>query len=188
MCGALLFAAAMASLTQSAFGTMPDGTKVDAFTLTNAHGIEARIITYGAIVVSLKAPDRTGHLDDVVLGFDTLDGYLTRSRFFGAVVGRYANRIANARFTLDGHAYELAANNGRNHLHGGRRGFDKVVWKGEPFERDGNVGVMLTHVSPDGDEGYPGTLTAHVTYTLTARRGPIVDYAGTTARTTIVKL
>ena len=187
MCGELLLAAAVAVI-QSTFGTMPDGAKVDAFTLTNAHGVEARIITYGAIVVSLKAPDRSGRLDDVVLGFDTLEGYLTRSRFFGAVVGRYANRIANARFTLDGHTYELAANNGRNHLHGGRRGFDKVVWKAEPFERDGNVGVTLTHVSPDGDEGYPGTLTAHVTYTLTPRDELIVDYSATSDKATVVNL
>src|ERR1700716_2389452 len=121
----------MASVIQSSFGTMPDGAPVDLFTLTNAHGVEARLITYGAIIVSLRAADRDGRLGDIVLGFDSLEGYLTRSRFFGAVVGRYANRIAGARFTLDGTTYQLAANSGRNHLHGGRRGFDKVLWAGE---------------------------------------------------------
>src|SRR5438874_1442514 len=136
MVGAMLVAAAM-MLTRSPFGTMPDGAKIDLFTLTNTHGIEVRVITYGAVIVSIKTPDRRGRVDDIVNGFDTLDGYLTMSRFFGAVAGRYANRIANGRFTLDGKTFELATNNGRNHLHGGRRGFDKVVWTGSSFERDG---------------------------------------------------
>ena len=131
MAGAIIIA--VMAVTQSTFGAMPDGTKIDLFTLTNAHGVEVRVITYGAVIVSIKAPDRRGHFDDIVTGFDTLDGYLTRSRYFGAVVGRYGNRIANGRFTLDGKTYELATNNGRNHLHGGVRGFDKVVWTGSPF-------------------------------------------------------
>jgi aldose 1-epimerase len=185
--GALVVAAAMA-VSQSSFGRMPDGTNVDLFTLTNARGIEVRVITYGAVIVSIKTPDRTGHFDDIVTGFDTLEGYVTRSRFFGAVAGRYANRIGNARFTLDGKTYELAANNGKNHLHGGRRGFDKVVWKGLKFERDGNVGVVLTHVSPDGDEGYPGTLNVSVTYTLTPKDQLIVDYGATTDKATPINL
>ena len=188
MGGLAIVLAATVAVSQSAFGTTPNGETVDLYTLTNAHGIEARIISYGAIVVSLKTPDRSGRFDDIVLGFDTLEGYLTRSRFFGAVVGRYANRIANARFTLDGRTYELAANNGRNHLHGGLRGFDKVVWKGEPFQRDGAAGVAFTHVSPDGDEGYPGTLRASVTYTLTPRDELIVDYAATTDKATPINL
>src|SRR3982751_5559547 len=157
MVAAILVAAGM-SLTHSPFGTMPDGTIVDCFTMTNGHGVEVRVITYGAAIASIKTPDRRGRLDDIVTGFDTLDGYLKMSRFFVAVAGRYANRIANARFTLDGKTYELAANNGKNHLHGGRRGFDKVVWKAKPFERDGSVGVALAYVSADGEEGYPGTL------------------------------
>src|SRR5262245_58435334 len=127
MAAAIVFTAAM-SVTQAGFGSMPDGSAVDVFTLANAHGVEVRIITYGAVIVSIKTPDRAGRLDDIVTGFDTLEDYLTRSRFFGAVAGRYANRIANARFPLDGHTFQLAANNGKNHLHGGRRGFDKVVW------------------------------------------------------------
>jgi len=183
----MLLLATMA-VTQSSFGRMPDGTTVDLFTLTNPHGVEVRLITYGAVIVSLKTPDRRGQFADIVTGFDTLDGYLTRSRFFGAVAGRYANRIANARFTLDGRVYELAANNGKNHLHGGRRGFDKVVWKGSPFQRGDEVGVVLTHVSPDGDEGYPGTLNVSVTYTLTARNELIIDYRATTDKATPINL
>jgi aldose 1-epimerase len=183
-----LLIAMTATVTQAPFGKMPDGTSVDIYTLTNVHGIEARIITYGAIVVSLKTPGRNGRLDDVVLGFDKFDDYLTRSRFFGAVAGRYANRIGNARFTLDGKTYELAANNGRNHLHGGRRGFDKVVWKGDTFDRGGDVGVALAYVSADGEEGYPGTLNVSVTYTLTPRDELIVDYRATTDKATPINL
>jgi aldose 1-epimerase len=184
----------MVRVSQLPFGTMPDGAQVDLFTLTNAHGVEARLITYGAVLVSLRAPDRNGRLGDIVLGFDTLEGYLTRSRFFGAVVGRYANRIAHARFTLDGTTYQLAANNGRNHLHGGRRGFDKVLWAGTACERDeharaaGDAGVVFTYTSPDGEEGYPGTLSVSVTYTLTPRDALIVDYAATTDRATAINL
>ncbi|PYR05328.1 MAG: galactose-1-epimerase, partial [Acidobacteria bacterium] len=148
----VLLVAMAATVTRAPFGKMPDGATVDIYTLTNIHGMEARIMTYGAVVVSLKTPDRSGRLDDVVLGFDNFEDYLTRSRFFGAVAGRYANRIGNARFSLDGTTYELAANNGKNHLHGGRRGFDKVVWKGEPIDRGGDVGVALTYVSADGEE------------------------------------
>jgi aldose 1-epimerase len=185
---AALAVVASLAVTSSAFGTMPDGTRVEAFTLKNGHGVEVRIITYGAAIASIKVPDRAGRFDDIVTGFDNLEGYLSRSRFFGAIAGRYANRIANARFTLDGKTYELAANNGKNHLHGGRRGFDKVVWKGTPFERDGNSGVTLTYVSPDGDEGYPGTLTATVTYTLTASDELSLDYEATTDKATPVNL
>ena len=185
---AALAVIASLAVTSSAFGTMPDGTRVDAFTLKNGHGVEVRIITYGAAIASIKVPDRAGRFDDIVTGFDNLEGYLSRSRFFGAIAGRYANRIANARFTLDGKTYELAANNGKNHLHGGRRGFDKVVWQGTPFERDGNPGVTLTYVSPDGDEGYPGTLTVTVTYTLTASDELTLDYEATTDKATPVNL
>jgi aldose 1-epimerase len=187
MLSAILVAAAMA-VTQTRFGTMPDGSAVDVFTLTNAGGIEVRVITYGAAIASINTPDRNGQFDDIVTGFDTLDGYLTRSRFFGAIAGRYANRIANARFTLNSRTYELAANNGRNHLHGGRRGFDKVVWKGTSFQDGDRVGVRLTHISPDGDEGYPGALTVTVTYTLTSHDELIIDYAATTTKATPVNL
>jgi aldose 1-epimerase len=186
MAGAIIIA--VMAVTQSSFGTMPGGTTIDLFTLTNPHGLEVRIITYGAVIVSIKTPDRRGRFEDIVTGFDTLDGYLTRSRYFGAVVGRYGNRIANGRFTVDGKTYELAANNGKNHLHGGLRGFDKVVWTGSRFERDGSAGVVLTYVSHDGEEGYPGTLTATVTYTLTPRDELIVDYGATTDKATPINL
>ena len=118
--------------TRAPFGKMPDGTPVEVYTLTNVNGLELRAINYGAIIASLKVPDRNGRVDDIVNGHDALDGYLTRSRFFGAVVGRYGNRIANGKFTLDGIEYSLAVNNGPNHLHGGVKGFDKVVWDVAP--------------------------------------------------------
>lgn len=170
------------------FGALPDGEPVEVFTLVNAHGLELRAITYGGIIVSLRTPDRAGRLADIVLGFDSLAGYLGNAPYFGAIIGRFANRIAGGRFTLDGTTYRLAANNGPNHLHGGVRGFDKVLWQGASFEDDNGVGVALTHTSPDGDEGYPGTVAVRVTYTLTDRDELVVDYAATTDRATPVNL
>jgi aldose 1-epimerase len=177
-----------ASVTRASFGRMPDGRPVDVFTLTNASGMQVRALTYGGIIEAIRVPDRDGRLGDVTLGFDSLNGYLTSSPYFGAIVGRYANRIARGRFTLDGTTYRLATNNGPNALHGGIRGFDKVVWQGEPFQHGDTVGVTLTHVSPDGDEGYPGTLSVRVTYTLTPADELIVDYAATTDKATPVNL
>jgi aldose 1-epimerase len=175
-------------VTRAIFGTMPDGRAVEVFTLANARGLEVRIITYGGIIVSLQAPDRHGRRDDVVLGYDTLDGYLTSSRYVGAIVGRYANRIAQGRFRLDGRTYQLARNNGPHHLHGGTRGFDKVLWEAGPFQNARGAGVLLTHTSPDGDEGYPGSLSIRVTYTLTDANELIADFAATTDRPTPVNL
>src|SRR4051794_584900 len=152
--------------TRATFGRF-DGKDVFLYTLTNAHGMEVRAMSYGATIVSLRVPGRDGRSDDVVLGFDALDGYLAPEPYFGAIVGRYGNRIAGGRFTLDGTPYHLATNNGPNHLHGGIKGFDKQVWDAEPFDRDGRSGVVFAHVSPDGDEGYPGALDARITYTLT---------------------
>jgi aldose 1-epimerase len=180
--------AALATVTHSTFGRLPDGTAVDLYTLTNAHGIEVRAMTYGAILVSIRTPDRRGQLADIALGFDALDDYRTRSRYFGAVVGRYGNRIARGRFTIDGRTFTLATNNGVNHLHGGVNGFDKANWRAEPFERDGSVGVVFRHTSPDGEEGYPGTLDATVTYTLTPQDALVVEYSATTDRATHVNL
>jgi aldose 1-epimerase len=177
-----------ASVTRASFGTTPDGTPVDVYTLTNAHGIRMRVLTYGGIVQSLETPDRAGKLDDVVLGFDDLQGYVKSSPYFGAIVGRYGNRIAGGRFTLDGKTYKLATNNGPNALHGGIKGFDKVVWAAQQFKSDSGVGVVLTHTSPDGDEGYPGTLNAKVTYTLTDRDELAIDYEATTDKATPVNL
>lgn len=173
---------------ESLFGTMPDGRPVEMFTLTNAHRVEVHLLSYGAIIASLRAPDRDGRVEDIVLGFDTLEGYLTRSRYFGAVVGRCANRIADACFTLDGTTHQLTANNGRHHLHGGSRGFDKVVWTGTPFRRGDETGVVFQYLSEDREEGYPGAVHASVTYTLTPRDELIVDYAATTDQATPVNL
>jgi len=176
------------SATRAPFGQTAAGERVEVFTLTNAHGVEVRAITYGGIIVSLRTPDRAGRLGDIALGYDSLAGYLESSPYFGAIVGRYGNRIAGGRFTLDGTTYRLATNNGPNHLHGGLKGFDKVVWSAEPFQNDSGVGVVFRHTSPDGDEGYPGTLTLRVTYTLTDRDELIVDYHVTTDKATPVNL
>jgi aldose 1-epimerase len=173
-------------VTRVPFGRLPDGVPVDLFTLVNERGLELRAITYGGIIVSLKTPDRAGSLADIVLGFDTLAPYASNPAYFGAIIGRCANRIAAGRFSLDGKTYQLAANEGANHLHGGVRGFDKVVWLAQSFEHAGGAGVRFTHTSPDADEGYPGTLVAHVTYTLTVRDELIVDYAAATDRATVV--
>jgi aldose 1-epimerase len=175
-------------VTRQPFGATPSGEAVELFTLTNAHGMEVRVMTYGGIIVSLKVPDRSGTPGDVVLGYDSLAGYLKDSPYFGAIVGRYGNRIAKGRFTLDGREYRLATNNGPNHLHGGIRGFDKVVWRAEPFDDARGAGVVLSHTSPDGDEGYPGTLNAKVTYALTDRNELRIDYEATTDRPTPVNL
>jgi aldose 1-epimerase len=171
------------SVTKEAFGKMPDGTAINIYTLKDGK-IEVRIMTYGAIVVSLKAPDRNGKVADVVLGYDSLDGYAGGNKaFFGAIVGRYANRIAHGAFELDGKKYSLPKNNGENSLHGGTRGFDKVVWQGKQIAD----GVELTFVSQDGDQGYPGTLTATVRYTL-AGNALHIDYSATTTADTVVNL
>jgi aldose 1-epimerase len=175
-----------AGVTRDAFGTTGDGTSVDVFTLRNAAGVEVRAITYGGIITSLKVPDRSGAIGDVVLGFDSLDGYLKGHPFFGAIVGRYGNRIGKARFTIDGKAYPLATNNGPNHLHGGVRGFDKFVWQAEPMS--GRAGVTFSRTSPDGEEGYPGNLAVRVSYELTDRNELVVDYHATTDKVTPVNL
>ena len=170
------------------FGTTTRGEAVSLYTLKNAHGMEARVLDYGGIIVSLRVPDRNGLLDDVVLGFDSLADYQSASPYFGAIIGRYGNRIARGRFTLDGRAYTLATNNGPNHLHGGVRGFDKVVWKAAPFQHADSAGLAFSYTSPDGEEGYPGTLRATVTYTLTDSNQLIFDYHATTDRATPVNL
>jgi aldose 1-epimerase len=175
-------------ITKSVFGKLSDSTPVDLYTLRNKSGIEARIITYGGIVVSIDTPDRNGKLDDIVLGFDSLSGYVHDSPYFGAIVGRYANRIAKGRFTLDGKTYQLPVNNAPNSLHGGDHGFDKVVWNATPFDSAGGVGVVMTHVSPDGDQGYPGTVRVQVTYTLTDSNQLSVDYRATTDKATPINL
>jgi aldose 1-epimerase len=157
------------------------------YMLRSARGLEVDVASYGGIVTRLLVPDREGGLADVVLGYDSLPAYEAGTSYFGAIVGRYANRIAGGRFTLDGEEVRLATNDGPNHLHGGLRGFDRVVWDAEPFESDSAVGVRLTHVSPDGDQGYPGTLRATVTYALTGEALRI-EYEATTDAPTVLNL
>jgi aldose 1-epimerase len=165
---------------------MPDGKPVEVFTLTNAHGAEVRAITYGGIITSIKVPDRAGRMADIVLGFDSIEGYLKDHPFFGAIIGRYGNRIAKGQFVLDGRTITLAKNNGPNHLHGGMKGFDKVLWAAEPMK--GQAGVVFSRISPDGEEGYPGNLSVRVSYTLTDKNELVVDYLGTTDKPTPVNL
>lgn len=172
-------------MTRDTFGSV-NGTAIDRFTLKNANGVEVQAITYGGIITSIKTPDRHGAAGDIVLGFDTIEGYLQDHPFFGAIIGRYGNRIAKGRFTLNGTTYKLAANNGANHLHGGVKGFDKVVWKGEPLA--GKNGVAFTRTSPDGEEGYPGNLNVRVSYELTDKNQLIVEYHATTDKATPVNL
>jgi aldose 1-epimerase len=177
-----------ATVTVAPFGRMPDGKAVEVYTLTNARGMQVRTITYGAIIQAIRVPDRSGHLGDVTLGHDSLQGYLTASPYFGAVVGRYANRISRGRFTLEGRTYRLAVNNGPNHLHGGLKGYDKVVWRARSFQRGDTAGVKFEHTSPDGDEGYPGTVRVAVTYSLLPGNELVVEYHATSDRATPLNL
>jgi aldose 1-epimerase len=183
--GAIAVSAASRSLTKSSFGKTREGKSVDIYTLTNGSGMEARITNFGAILVSLKTPDRHGKLDDVLLGFDTVEGYLREHPYFGAVVGRYGNRIAKGQFTLNGKQYKLATNNGPNALHGGIKGFDKAVWQALPV---GNSALKLTYLSKDGEEGYPGNLTVTVSYTLTDANELRLDYTASTDKDTVINI
>ena len=171
------------------FGVTPDSQVIRKYVLGNQQGTQISAIDYGAIITSILLPKGDDEYDDVVLGFDDLSGYLDPSTpYFGAVIGRYANRIANGRFVLAGKTYNLARNDGPNHLHGGVRGFDKVIWKGEPFVTDRVTGVRFHYTSPDGEEGYPGTLTAVVCYSLTHDNELICDYRATTTKSTPINL
>ena len=170
------------------FGRLPDGTAIDLYTLTNKAGLEARIMTYGAILVSLRVPDKAGVLADINLGFDSLEGYLGTHPYFGAIIGRYGNRIAKARFTLGGVEYRLAANDKANTLHGGIKGFDKVVWTAEPGGPGRGPGLKLTYVSKDMEEGFPGNLAVTVVYTLTEANELEIRYEATTDKPTVLNL
>jgi len=174
--------------TRAPFGTLPDGTAIEAITLVGDQAISARIITYGATLQSLILPDRSGRPDDVVLGYPDLTGYLTMPQYFGSTVGRFANRIAGARFSLDGTTYSLPANDSANSLHGGTRGFDKVVWTVDEITSGPVASVSLSYVSPDGEEGYPGTLNVRVTYSLDETGMLTTSYEATTDKPTIVNL
>ena len=174
---------------KQSFGKMPDGKSVELITLRNAHGTEAQILTYGGIVMSLKVPDKDGKFGDVVLGFDNLGSYLTNSPYFGALVGRYGNRIANGKFAIDGHTYTLAQNNGANNLHAGPVGFDKVVWNVvQQRATDKDASVELSYLSKDGDQGFPGNLKVTATYTVTEDNALRLDYTATTDKATVVNL
>ncbi|MFZ4768359.1 MAG: aldose epimerase family protein [Roseimicrobium sp.] len=170
------------------WGTTKNGQNVRLYTLRNSNGMEAKISNYGGIIVSLTAPDKKGQFADVVLGFDKLADYEERNPFFGCITGRYANRIAKGKFTLDGKAYTLATNNGPNHLHGGKEGFDKKVWRASTLYRPNGVGVELFYTSPDGEEGYPGTLNCRVAYLLTSNNSLEIEYTATTDKPTVVNL
>jgi len=179
----------MATVTKSSYGKLPDGREVHVFTLTNDHGITARVMTRGATLIELHAPDRNGKASDITLGYDTLEGWLRPGNpYMGATVGRYANRIAKGRFTLDGVDYSLAVNNGPNALHGGIKGFDKAVWEAEVLESSDGAAVRLTHSSPDGDEGYPGKVDVEVIYTLTEANEFRLEYTAITSKPTILNL
>ena len=174
-------------LTTEEFGTVPDGQVCDLFTLTNDHGMEVRITNFGGAIVSLKVPDRDGEPGDVVLGYDTLEEYVRHPRFLGALIGRFANRIALGRFTLNGSKYQLDQNNGVNHLHGGK-GYHKVVWQAEPEESNNEAIVRLRYLSVDGEDGYPGNLDVRVNYVLYPDNELRVEYHATTDKDTIINL
>jgi aldose 1-epimerase len=175
-------------MEKNTYGKATDGTPVDEYVLSNGKGMTVKVITYGGIITDISVPDQRGKVTNITLGFDSLEGYLHKHPYFGAIVGRVANRIAKGKFTLDGKEYTLARNNGPNHLHGGDKGFDKVVWKAVPVKAEGEVGVKLSHVSPDGDEGYPGKLNATVTYSITSANELRLDYEATTDKATPVNL
>lgn len=174
------------SMKTTVFGKLPDGREVHQYTLTNKAGMVVQIINYGATITSLRVPDRGGKIEDVVLGYDSPQGYVDGTTYFGAVVGRYGNRIAKGRFQLDGKEYQLTVNDGENHLHGGKIGFNKVLWDAKVLKDTGEPALQLQYVSRDGEEGYPGTVTLKVTYTLTEKNELRIDYEGTTDKPTIL--
>ena len=176
------------SISETDFGKTPDGQNTTLYTLRNAQGMEIKITNYGGIITHWTAPDKNGIFEDVVLGYDTLGGYVAESPYFGALVGRYGNRIAKGKFTLDGKIHTLAVNNGENHLHGGLKGFDKVVWKTDKVEKDGRVGLKMYYESKDGEEGYPGNLKVTVNYLLKNDNSLQIDYEATTDKATPINL
>ncbi|WP_426291745.1 aldose epimerase family protein [Dyadobacter endophyticus] len=178
----------ISTISKEAFGQLPDGQQADLYTLTNANGMTVNITNYGGIVTKLTAPDKNGQWADVVLGFDSLAPYLSGHPFFGALVGRYGNRIAKGKFKLNGQEYSLAINNGVNALHGGTKGFDKVIWKATEIKQDSVVGLQLEYTSKDMEEGYPGNLTVKVVYKLDNENALTIDYTATTDKPTVVNL
>jgi len=176
------------STTKKSFGKTPDGQPVDLFVLANKNGAEVSITNYGGAVVSVKVPDRSGKLADVVLGYDTIDGYVNDKSYFGALIGRYGNRIGHAQFVLDGKTYALAKNNGENSLHGGVKGFNKAVWTAKTLSKKDGQALELSYLSKDGEEGFPGNLKVTVTYTWTDANALKIEYSATTDKKTVVNL
>jgi len=177
-----------AHVDKAEFGKMPDGTVIESYTLYNSQGASAKVITYGATLTELHVPDRHGKMGDVVLGFDNLEGYLGQHPYFGGTIGRYGNRIAKGKFTLDGKEYQLFLNNGPNSLHGGQIGFNRRVWKAEQLEEKNGTAVRFTYLSKDGEENYPGNLRVSVTYTLTNTAELKIQYAAETDKDTVLNL
>src|SRR5215203_6220056 len=188
VCLTAVIAHAQPTITKTSFGKTSTGEAVDLYTLRNANGVEATITNFGGIVVSLKVPDRNGKLGDVVLGFSDLESYTKPGPYFGAIIGRYGNRIAKGRFKLNGVEYKLAVNNGENHLHGGIKGFDKVVWTGRAIKTAAGPALVLTYLSKNGEEGYPGNLNVRVVYTLTNNNELKIEYSATTDKDTVTNL
>jgi aldose 1-epimerase len=173
-------------VTTTVFGTLPDKRDVTQYTLTNSSGVVVRIIDYGATITSIQVPNRNGKIEDVVLGYDSIQGYIEGSAYLGAIVGRYGNRIGKGQFSLDGKQYQLTVNDGENHLHGGKVGFDKVLWDGKVLRDSKEPSAQFQYVSRDGEEGFPGTVTLTVTYALTEKNELRIEYAGTTDKPTIL--
>ena len=178
----------ISTISKEVFGQLPDGQTADLYTLTNANGMTVNITNYGGIITKLTAPDKNGEWADVVLGFDSLPPYLKGHPFFGALVGRYGNRIAKGKFKLNDQEYALPINNGPNALHGGLKGFDKVIWKTTEIKKDSTVGLELTYTSKDGEEGYPGNLDVKITYTLSNDNALLIEYSATTDKPTVINL
>jgi aldose 1-epimerase len=181
-------AAGKLSVVKAPFGALPDGTTIEKYTLTNAKGIEVAVITYGGVITTLKVPDRNGKLADIVLGYDNFETYAKSPTYFNAIIGRYANRIGKAQFTLDGKTYHLAANNNGNTLHGGLKGFDKRVWLAKQIEKADLVGVTLTRTSPDAEENFPGSVLVETTFTLNNANELAIEYKATADAPTVLNL
>jgi aldose 1-epimerase len=178
----------MVTINESPFGNLPDGSAVTLYTFKNANGVEMKVINYGGYITSLRTPDKSGVIEDVVLGYDSLSGYLKAPSFFGCIVGRYGNRIAKGQFKLDGKTYDLVKNNGVNHLHGGTKGFDKVMWEATPSSSPEGASLKLSYLSKDMEEGYPGNLQVTVVYTLTNDNELKIQYEATTDKKTVINL
>jgi aldose 1-epimerase len=176
------------SFSEAPFGKLPDGKETTLYTLTNANGVVIKATNFGGVITSINTPDKNGKMGDIILGFDNIDGYLKNKSYFGALIGRYGNRIGKAQFDIDGKTYKLDVNNGVNHLHGGSKGFWALLWDAKPFKTENSVGLTLTHTSPDGDQGYPGNLKVTVVYELTNNNEFTIKYSATTDKPTHVNM